>query len=302
MRGLMIVLLISAIGIAGAQAQTRTVAAPAHSVTPPHLATSSPLAKIPDSAKTSSGALRAAASAQGACLLSSSSPFPIPITSTPVTIKGVFLFNNNGGCIVADLANLQKQITSVVNVKTLNLPTNNCAHYKLDNPVVALSGTSLVYANGDAALNLAGTVTIWTCLQNPIPNSKLTWVLKHYWWGSTNVPIIVTWPGDPIKTIIGTQPFTAQLLLSPVVVNTTTVGLQLDSASVNLQGQYVSITNGVLNICGINVNMAVYNILKKVISTTTFTPPKSITVQGVGLSNSNSNFPGDSLFILAWGT
>jgi hypothetical protein len=207
---------------------------------------------------------------------------------------------------------LQQNIAAIVD--KFGFPTNNCASYKLDNQVVSLSDVALTFDSNssDALLTVAGTDTVWTCLQNPIPDIVTTWVMKSYTvFGvtiKTLVPQVQTLPGSPIKTVILTQPFNAQLFLSPQVSLKTTgtgssqttnlnIGLQLDSVNLVLGGQYAFITNAVLSIAGININTLAYDSLRQLIDVSDSVPDLFFTtVPYAAIAN-----PSGQLSIVVWG-
>ena len=67
----------------------------------------------------------------------------------------------------------------------------------------------------------------------------------HYWRnkiGETKVPVLVTWPGSPMKDKLGTQPFSVDIPFGVKVVNGTSAELVPAAAQMNLGGQYVEIT------------------------------------------------------------
>ena len=78
-------------------------------------------------------------------------------------------------------------------------------------------------------------------------------------------PKVVTWPGNPIKNKLVTQPFDADLPVNLVRANETTVALSIGRPDIELKGQYVSITKGVLSIAGIDVNQKAADALNKAI-------------------------------------
>jgi hypothetical protein len=187
-------------------------------------------------------------------------PVSLPATAT---VTGV----SNGTatiCVVVDLSDLQQKIGSVVD--TFHFPTDNCASYSPRNPVVSLPTKQLTYATDSAVLNLVGSVTDWECLQNPIPNSKIVWEMRKIGSFKTLVPVVVTWPAPPIKTVLLVQPFNASLPFHLTTVNPQTIELQPGVPSISLQGQYAFITNGVLSIAGVNINVVAYNALKSALN------------------------------------
>jgi hypothetical protein len=298
MHRLLIILLVLGIGLVGARAQT-----PAPAPTPaPNSNVQRPVpapAEAPDlnslSAKTAVTSPPPQCSGTGSTAIPpsilSSLPTTTPIegVSTKFPITAAYTWsapppaggaNVNWSCAVIALSDatstpkgLQQNITAIVD--KFGFPTNNCASYKPDNQVVALSDVTLTYdANsGDALLTLAGTDTVWTCLQNPVPDIVTTWVMKTYtvlgFTVKTLVPVVQTLPGSPIKTVLLTQPFNAQLFLSPQVslTNPTTlaVGMQLSSVNLTLGGQYAFLINGVVSIAGVAVNLVAYDVLSRLI-------------------------------------
>jgi hypothetical protein len=167
-------------------------------------------------------------------------------------------------CVLVDLSDLQQKISAIID--TFHMPTDNCADYSSSNLVVSLPTRQLSYGNGAAVLSLAGSVTDWLCAKNPIPNSEIVWEIKKIGPFKTKVPVLVTWPAPPIKTVLAVQPFNASLPFHLVKIDPQTLELQPGVPSINLQGQYAFITNGVLFIAGININAVAYNALRHSIS------------------------------------
>jgi hypothetical protein len=60
------------------------------------------------------------------------------------------------------------------------------------------------------------------------------------------IPHVHTWPGDPIKTILLTQPLEAALPSQISKRDDHSVGLDLSRPDIELGGQYAFITKGVL--------------------------------------------------------
>jgi hypothetical protein len=152
--------------------------------------------------------------------------------------------------LVADLADLQAKIGAIID--TIPLPTNNCASFKPDNLVARIPDKQLLPSPPRALLEVGGAVDVWQCLENPVPNSKVEWVND----GPFGVarPKIVTWPGDPIKNKGATQPFDATLPVTAIVVDPRTVALRYEQPEVRLGGQYAFLTNGILNLAGVDLN------------------------------------------------
>lgn len=164
----------------------------------------------------------------------------------------------------ADLQDLQRKFASIVD--TFPLPKENCKSYKPDNLVVDLPTKSLEARGGTAVINIAGKVDVWTCLENPVPNTKVEWEMKQIGFIKTKIPVLKTWPGSPIKNKTATQPFEATL---PVVLQRTgdrSIGLVLGNPDIKLKGQYVFITNGLLDLAGLNVNEEARKAMEKAIA------------------------------------
>jgi hypothetical protein len=151
--------------------------------------------------------------------------------------------------LLGDLGNLQNRIAQVID--TFPLPKDNCASYGT-NPVVSIWGKELQAAGTQAVLSLHGYVDLWGCASNPIPNSKVEW--RNDGPFGLSIPHVVTWPGDPIKTTLGRQPFDVTLPVALQVVDEHTVALRPGTPNITLGGQYVGITGGILRIAGIDIN------------------------------------------------
>jgi hypothetical protein len=118
--------------------------------------------------------------------------------------------------IVGDLSDLQTNLSGIID--RFPLPKDNCGKFSTNNFVVSLPSKRLLFRDdGRASLVLGGSVTAWACIENPVPNSKVEWESRTLGLGiKTKVPVVKTWPGDPIKTVVGTQPFEATLPVSLV--------------------------------------------------------------------------------------
>lgn len=166
--------------------------------------------------------------------------------------------------VIGDLGDLQRKIGPIVD--SFKLPWENCRSYSPNNPVVDLPRKELPFRDGSAVFSIGGKVTMWQCLENPIPNSKVEWQLRDVGFGiKTKVPVVVTWPGSPIKTILVTQPFDADLPVTLVRNNESTVSLVVGRPDIELRGSLAFIARGVLNIAGIDVNQKAADALRKAI-------------------------------------
>ena len=167
--------------------------------------------------------------------------------------------------IDANLSDLQQKFPAIFG--TIPLPGDNCGSYKPDNLVVSIPAREL-RADGDhATMAISGKVDIWTCLENPIPNSKLEWKIKSIGFGiKTKVPVVVTWPGSPIKNKTASQPFNAKLPLYLKATDAKSIGIILGKPDIDLTGKYVFITKGILSIANIDINEEARKSMDKAIS------------------------------------
>lgn len=165
--------------------------------------------------------------------------------------------------VEADLSDLQAKIGSIID--TIKLPNDNCPSYKPDIALPTIWGKELQTAGTSAILWLHGYIDVWSCVQNPVPNSKVEWVMKKIGPIKTKVPKVVTWQGNPIKNKDLTQPFDISESAQLVKVDDHTVALQLGSPDVKLGGKFVFITKGILSIAGVNVNAKAKEALDKAV-------------------------------------
>jgi hypothetical protein len=164
-----------------------------------------------------------------------------------------------------DLSDLQQKFPAILGA--IPLPNDNCGSYKIDNLVVSLPNRDLRTEGDHALMVIGGKVDVWTCLENPIPNSKIEWRVKNIGFGiKTKVPVVVTWPGNPIKNKTASQPFDATLPIYFRKIDDRTIGIVLGEPKVNLTGQYVFITKGVLSLAKIDINQEAKKALDKAIA------------------------------------
>lgn len=166
--------------------------------------------------------------------------------------------------VVGDLVDLQRKIGQIVD--TFSLPRDNCRSYSPNNPVVSIPRKELAYRNGGAIFSIGGTVVMWECLENPVPNTKVEWEIRNVGFGiKTKVPVVKTWPGSPIKTILATQPFDADLPITLAKSSEHSVELNFSRPDIELKGQYAFITKGILHIAGVDINQKAFDALQKAI-------------------------------------
>jgi hypothetical protein len=191
----------------------------------------------------------------------------VPVNVSAATFIRVDSANNRiqlNARVVGDLSDLQQKIGAIVD--TFNLPHDNCGSYSANNPVVSIPRKELPIKDGAAVFSIGGSVTLWECVENPIPNSKVEWEIRNIGLGiKTKVPVVKTWPGSPIKTILVTQPFDAHLPIALVKKDEHTVAIEFSNPDIELKGQYAFITKGILNVAGVNVNQKAEDALRKAI-------------------------------------
>src|SRR5215213_969557 len=156
--------------------------------------------------------------------------------------------------IVADLSDLQNKVGQLVD--TIPLPTDNCAHFGVDNVVARIWGKQIAIQGDTATLKLNGDAVSWTCAKNPVPCSKVEWEDRELGFGiKTRVPVVKFFEcNPPIKTINVTQPFDVSVPFRLKIVDAHTVAVDIGDPSVALGGSLAGVTNGILSIAGININ------------------------------------------------
>lgn len=166
--------------------------------------------------------------------------------------------------VVGDLIDLQRKIGPIVD--TFDLPRDNCGSYSPKNAVVSIPRKELRYAAGGAVFSIGGSVTMWQCIENLVPNSRLDWEVRNIGLGiKAKVPVIRTWPGSPIKTILVRQSFDADLPVFLVKNSDHAVGVQFSKPDIELKGDLAFITKGALQIAGVDINQKAYDALQKAI-------------------------------------
>ncbi|WP_316228257.1 hypothetical protein [Bradyrhizobium sp. SZCCHNR1039] len=166
--------------------------------------------------------------------------------------------------VIGDLGDLQQKIGTIVD--GFKLPQENCKSYSANNPVVSIPRKELSFRDGSAVFSISGSVAMWDCRENPVPNSKVEWVIENVGLGiKTKVPKVVTWPGDPIKNKLAIQPFDADLPVALVRLNDASVALTIGRPAIELKGQFAFITNGILTVAGIDINQKAQDTLNRAV-------------------------------------
>ena len=163
-----------------------------------------------------------------------------------------------------DLSDLQQKFPSILGA--IPLPSDNCASYKPNNLVASLPTRDLRAEGDHATMAIAGRVEVWSCFQNPIPKSKISWKIKCIFGICTKLPVIETWPGDPFKTRTISQSFEATLPIYLRKISDTSLGIVMGTPNVSLSGQYVFITKGILSIANVDINEEARKALSKAIA------------------------------------
>jgi hypothetical protein len=186
---------------------------------------------------------------------------------------------------VADLGDLQRKISQLV--AGANLPKNNCGSYSANNPVVSLTNTKLTFANGAAVFHTNGDVDVWDCRENPVPNSKVEWQMKGFGPLKTKVPVVSTWPGNPIKNKLGTQPFSIDIPVTLKRADGSTLAVDIGEAHADLGGQYSDITKDILRLVKVDVNQKLNDAIRNAVDPKALASqlPKDIVGTGIVLDD-----------------
>jgi hypothetical protein len=128
-----------------------------------------------------------------------------PGAAVDVKVKSSFSRQESGqsvrvsGLSTVDLSDLQQKLPTIVGA--LDVPRNNCQRFASDNVVASVGGSTLSFANNTPTLSISGLSSVWACLQNPTPETKVVWAIQQIAPGiKTKVPNVVTTPGAPLKT------------------------------------------------------------------------------------------------------
>jgi hypothetical protein len=187
---------------------------------------------------------------------------------------------------VADLGDIQRKIPQLV--AGANLPSNNCGSYSANNPVVALTNTNLTFSGGAAVFHTNGSVAMWDCRENPVPNSKVEWQIKDVGFGiKTKVPVVSTWPGNPIKNKLGTQPFSIDIPVTLRRADGSSLAVDIGEARADLGGQYSEITKTILNLIKVDVNQKLNDAIRNAVDPKALAAqlPKQIVESGIALED-----------------
>lgn len=193
-------------------------------------------------------------------------PYNVTVQGVALTVRvSVFLSATSAAGqvqvdarVLADLSDLQQKIGAVID--TIALPTDNCNHFGADNLVMSISGKQItIDDSNNATLRLSGDVDVWACAANPIPCTRVDIVNVPGPFGTTiPTPQLVTYNcNSPVKTQVLDQPFDVTLPFSLSIAspsNPGTLAVDLGTPQVTLGGTYAAVTDGILQIAGINLN------------------------------------------------
>jgi hypothetical protein len=186
---------------------------------------------------------------------------------------------------VADLGDIQRKIPQFI--AGANLPKDNCRSYSANNPVVSLTNTKLTFANGATVFHTNGDVDIWDCRENPVPNSKVEWQMKSIGPIKTKVPVVSTWPGNPIKNKLGTQPFSIDIPVTLKRADDSMLAVDIGDAHADLGGQYSDITKEILRLVKVDVNQKLNDAIRNAVDPKALASqlPKDIVGTGIVLDD-----------------
>jgi len=160
----------------------------------------------------------------------------MPGATVDVKVKSTLSYQRSGsnvliaGSSTLDLSDLQHKLPAVI--ATLNLPHNNCQRFASDNVVASPQTSALVLANNTPTLSISGSSSVWACLENPVPETKVIWSVQQIAPGvKTKVPTVVTSAGSPLKTKL----MDAQFEWSAPLVWTQSGKIQTQGATLTLK-------------------------------------------------------------------
>lgn len=106
--------------------------------------------------------------------------------------------------VVVDLSPLQTNFQTLLTFQRNNCPNFSTSYVDLD-----VTDANPTIEGGKLRLNVNGNFDQWGCLENPVPNTKVEWQFKDLGLGiKTKVPVVVTSPSSPIKSLLARGSFT----------------------------------------------------------------------------------------------
>ncbi|QYE37012.1 hypothetical protein KZX46_21095 (plasmid) [Polymorphobacter sp. PAMC 29334] len=163
----------------------------------------------------------------------------------------------------ANLGDLQAKIGSIVD--TFPLPRDNCRSFSSNNPVVTIDTKSLGLSGNSLIFTVSGSVVVWDCRENPIPNSKLEW--KNDGPFGLSIPHVVTWPGSPIKNKLLSQPISASIPITLSPLSDRSIKVTLGQPDVKLGGQpyLAAIRDMLLGLFKVSINNLASDAIKSAV-------------------------------------
>ncbi|MVT52603.1 hypothetical protein GPL17_19155 [Bradyrhizobium yuanmingense] len=105
--------------------------------------------------------------------------------------------------VMIDLSPIRQRVVS-----DRTLLQDNCRSYSVSNYVAEGESVELTVEDGKLKIERRGRLSVWQCIENPVPNSKVEWEIKSVGLGiKTKVPVVKTWPGSPIKNKLAEQSY-----------------------------------------------------------------------------------------------
>ena len=167
--------------------------------------------------------------------------------------------------ILADLADLQKKFSHVVN--TLAPPVDGCANRGVDNQssVVSLKSGALWPRDDQLIMLLRGQIDVWSCVPAS-SKSGILWKRKKIGFIKLNVPHFHTWTKNSMKSKRGTQLFRGGFPINLVKKDNATFTLKITKPNLMLEGEKMSLTDANLQLAIRNINQGAFNTIQSAIN------------------------------------
>jgi len=196
-------------------------------------------------------------------------PYQQSVDGVPVTVNVLSLITVQAmpdslavtAKVEGDLFDLQQKIGAIGD--TFNWPNNNCANSGADdrpNLVVSVTSKSLTAQGDQAMLVLGGQVDAWTCMAKA--KSEVQWQMKKVGPVKTKLPVTHSWT-NYVRSKITSEPFQASIPFNLVKQGDKSIAVQLGQPIVKPEGEYVSVTNGVLKIVNVDITQKAANAFQR---------------------------------------
>ena len=180
-------------------------------------------------------------------------------TRTYVLVETIENRHQLKGRIVGDFIDLQRKIGTIID--SFDLPHDSCRRYSTINPVVSIPRKELRFSDNAALLSIGGDVTMWQCLENPVPS--LEWEIRDIGFGiRTKVAVLNSRPG---KRPLVTQPFEADLSMVFYKLDDQAIGLQFSKPSIEFKGEFSILAKGILMSAGVDIRQKAYDAVRNVV-------------------------------------